>query len=451
MAGLGYAAYMLFQIAPVGTGYAAKILCTGVFVSGRPAAAVIDEDIMAGVHPLLRLVSTSVDAGQRRARASFLGLAVREAQFRPGLGCTLALGVSFDNPLAAGAVGPSPPPAPQTLVSGPPSPDVDELKLRAAVDGAFAEPDPTQLRRTRALVVLHRGRVIAERYAAGFSADTPLLGWSMTKSVTAALVGMLVKEGKLALDSSALAPQWRGSGDPRAKITLDQLLRMTSGLRFNENYDDPLSDVAIMLFTRPDAAAFAALEPLESTPGTSWQYSSGSSAILARVLREALAGTVEDYQQYPRRALFYPLGMRTAVMEPDAAGLLATSAFMCASAHDWARFGQLLLQDGRWDGQPLLPEDWVRYMVSATPQSPRQDFGAHLWVKVPEPFNSRASPPPALPADAFHAVGHEGQFVSVIPSRQLVIVRLGLTRPESAWDHETFLALVLEAFPSGGP
>jgi CubicO group peptidase (beta-lactamase class C family) len=169
------------------------------------------------------------------------------------------------------------------------------------------------------------------------------------------------------------------------------------------------------------------------------------------VLRQAVGGTAEDYLQFPRRALFNPLGMRTAVFEPDAAGMLGTPSFMYASAHDWARFGQLLLQDGTWEGKRLLPAGWVRYMTRVTPQSPRRDFGADLWVKVPEPFNSRASPPPALPADAFHAVGHEGQFVSVIPSRQLVVVRLGLTRPESAWDHETFLARLLEAFPSDNP
>ena len=448
-AAVGYVGYALSQIAPVGTGYAAQILCTGVFVSGRPADAVIEEDIMAGVHPLLTVVRTSVDSDRQRTRATFLGLARREAQFRPGFGCTLAIGVSPDELLARSGVGsaPPPPPAEHALVSSPTAPGVDAVKLQTAVDGAFAEPDPARLRRTRALVVLHQGRLIAERYAPGFSAEMPLTGWSMTKSVSAALVGVLVKEGRLTLDSSVLAPEWRGDGDPRAQITLDQLLRMSSGLHFDETYADPLSDVAIMLFARPDAADFAARKPLDSVPGTRWQYSSGTSAILARVLREGVAATAEDYLQFPRRALFDRLGMRTALIEPDAGGMLATSSFMCASAHDWARFGQLLLQDGVWHGERLLPAGWVRYMTSVTPGSPRHDFGAHLWVKVPEPFNSPASPPPTLPADTFHAVGHEGQFVSVVPSHRLVVVRLGLTRPESAWDHESFLARLVEAFP----
>ncbi|WP_179405602.1 serine hydrolase domain-containing protein [Burkholderia guangdongensis] len=458
LAGAAYAGHTLSQLAPLGTAYAAKALCSGVFVSGRPAAAVIDEDIMTGVHPLLKLVHPSVDRARRVARASFVGLAVREAEFRPGLGCTLDLGVpaaaladaslprsTLSDPPQPDA---APPDAPRPVAAPPVAPipaGVDAQKLWAAVAAAFAEPDPAQPRRTRAVVVMYRGRVIAERYAPGFDANMPLLGWSMTKSVTATLAGLLVNAHRLDVNAAALLPEWRGAGDPRARITLDELLRMTSGLRFNEDYDHPPSDVAVMLYARPDGAAYAAAQPLAFPPGTHWHYSSGTSAIVARVLRGAFDSDA-DYLQFPRRALFAPLGMRTAVFEPDASGTLAGASFMYASARDWATFGQFLLQDGVWNGQRLLPEGWVRYMTRVTPQSPRQDFGAHLWVKVPAPFTSRTSPAPSLPADAFHAVGHEGQFVSVIPSRQLVVVRLGLSRPESVWDHETFLARILDAF-----
>lgn len=446
LAALGYVGHALFRLAPIATGYAAKTLCSGVFVSGRPAASVIDEDIMAGVHPLLKLVKPSIDRERHLARATFAGFAAREAEFRPRLGCTLALGTSPVALPAAGYAIPDPPHAAEARASAVP-PDVDARKLQAAIDGAFAEPDPAQPRRTRAVVVMQGGRVIAERYAPGFSADMPLPGWSMTKTVTATLIGMLVAQHKLAPDTSALLPEWRGNGDPRVRITLDALLRMTSGLQFNEDYDDPLSDVAVMLFTQPDTARFASGKPLVAPPGAHWHYSSGTTAILARVMRETMGGAEDDYLAFPRRALFAPLGMRRAVLEPDPAGTLAGASFMYASARDWARFGQFLLQDGEWDGKRLLPEGWVRYMTRATPQAPRQDFGAHLWVKVPEPFNHRGPHALALPADAFHAVGHEGQFVSVVPSRKLVVVRLGLSRPESAWDHEAFLANVLDAIP----
>ncbi|MEN8512365.1 serine hydrolase [Burkholderia sp. RS02] len=448
LAALGYAGYMLSRLAPIATGYAAKALCSGVFVSGRPAASVIDVDIMAGVHPLLKLVRPSLDPDHHRAMATFAGFAGREADFRPGLGCTLALGPSSATLPAALPLPSDPPPAPPAPAAPPAG--IDAHRLQTALDRAFDEPDPARPRRTRAVVVMWRGQVIAERYAPGFTADTPLPGWSMTKTVTAALVGMLVAQHKLSLDASALLPEWRGSGDPRAAVTLDELLRMTSGLQFNEDYDDPLSDVAVMLFTQPDTARFASAKPLAATPGTQWYYSSGTSAIIARVMREAMGGSDDDYLAFPRRALFAPLGMRSAVFEPDASGTLGSSSYMYASARDWARFGQLLLQDGEWNGQRLLPAGWVRYLTRATPQSPRQEFGAHLWVKVPEPFNERDPHASAMPADAFHAVGHEGQFVSVVPSRQLVVVRLGLSRPESAWNHDAFLARVLDAVPAPG-
>ncbi|EDT39240.1 serine hydrolase domain-containing protein [Burkholderia ambifaria] len=450
VAALGYTGYMLSRLAPIATGYAAKALCSGVFVSGRPAASVIDVDIMAGVHPLLKLVRPSLDPEHHRAVATFAGFARREADFRPGLGCTLALGPSPGVLPAALPPVADPPPASDAAPPAPPT-GIDARKLHAALDRAFDEPDPARPRRTRAVVVMWHGHVIAERYAPGFTADTPLPGWSMTKTVTAALAGVLVAQHKLSLDASALLPEWRASGDSRAAITLDELLRMTSGLQFNEDYDDPLSDVAVMLFTQPDTARFASAKQLAAQPGTQWYYSSGTSAIVARVMREALGGTEADYLAFPRRALFEPLGMRSAVFEPDAAGTLGSPSYLYASAHDWARFGQLLLQDGVWNGQRLLPEGWVRYLTRATPQSTQQEFGAHLWVKVPEPFNDRDPHASAMPADAFHAVGHEGQFVSVVPSRELVVVRLGLSRPESAWNHEAFLARVLDAVPASGP
>ncbi|WP_175727551.1 serine hydrolase domain-containing protein [Burkholderia ambifaria] len=449
VAALGYTGYMLSRLAPIATGYAAKALCSGVFVSGRPAASVIDVDIMAGVHPLLKLVRPSLDPEHHRAVATFAGFARREADFRPGLGCTLALGPSRGVLPAALPPVADPPSANDATPAAPPA-GIDARKLHIALDRAFDEPDPARPRRTRAVVVMWRGHVIAERYAPGFTADTPLPGWSMTKTVTAALAGVLVAQHKLSPDASALLPEWRAGGDARAAITLDELLRMTSGLQFNEDYDDPLSDVAVMLFTQPDTARFASAKPLAAQPGTQWYYSSGTSAIVARVMRDALGGTEADYLAFPRRALFEPLGMRSAVFEPDAAGTLGSPSYLYASAHDWARFGQLLLQDGVWNGQRLLPEGWVRYLTHATPQSTHQEFGAHLWVKVPEPFNDRDPHASAMPADAFHAVGHEGQFVSVVPSRELVVVRLGLSRPESAWNHEAFLARVLDAVPASG-
>jgi CubicO group peptidase (beta-lactamase class C family) len=437
---LAVAGWHLARIAPIGTAYAAKTLCSGVFVSGRDPQPVIDEDIMAEVHPLLRLVTPTVDRARQRTSARLLGFALREAQYRPGLGCTLAIDRPIEELMRVPAGIGSPRPA-EPLPVAEPDAATDAARLRDAIDAAFTEPDPQGKRRTRAVVVLHRGRVVAERYAPGFGPDTPMLGWSMTKTVTGALAGVLVRDGRLTLASDRLLPAWRAADDPRAGITLDQLMRMTTGLAFDETYDDPLSDVARMLLGVSDGAALAAARPLVAPPGTVWNYSSGTTYLLARVLREVAPG---DALMLARTALFDPIGMSSAVMEADAAGTPVGAAYMYASAHDWARFGQFLLQDGTWNGQRILPEGWVRTMSTVTPQSPRRDFGAHLWVRVPVPFNSAQAVD--LPADAVHMSGHEGQFVSIVPSRALVVVRLGLSRPESVWDHEAFLAGVLAAF-----
>ena len=260
----------------------------------------------------------------------------------------------------------------------------DATALEAALAWAFDEPDPQRLRRTRAVVVVHRGEIVAERYAPGFTANTPLPGWSMTKTAAAALTGILVADKRLALDSRALLNEWRGPGDRRAQITLAHLLRMTDGLEFNEQYDDPLSDVAVMLLGTGDASGFALRKPLATAPSTSWRYSSGTTNVLAGVLRRTLDG--RDLSDLVRRRLFDRLGMRHAVLEPDAAGTPVLSSFMHATAREWAAFGQFLLQDGVWHGERLLPSGWVDYMRTPTPQCARGDFGAHLWLKVPQGF-----------------------------------------------------------------
>jgi CubicO group peptidase (beta-lactamase class C family) len=443
LSGLGYGAYLLSRLAPIGTAYAAKTLCSGVFVAHRSAADVVREDIRADNHPLLGLIAAQVDEARFAAAATFLGFAQRHAVFRPDRGCSLY----FDERIPAGSAAASDVAAAEPFFPSDHDASIDRQRVQAAIDWAFSEPQPDRLRRTRAVIVLHDGALVAERYAHGLDAQTPMLGWSMTKTVAAVLTGMMVQRGTLQLSSHALLPQWREPGDPRARITLDQLLRMTSGLKFTEDHADPLADVAIMLFAASDAAAFAADQPLEAEPGTRWRYSSGTTNVLGLILRQTLTAAGEDYLSFPSRMLFAPLGMHHAVMETDAAGNFLASSYMYASPHDWARFGQLLLQDGIWRGQRIVPDGWIQYMRTLTPQSTRKDFGAHLWIKVPPPFDSARRPAPSLPADAFHAVGHEGQFVSVIPSRKLVVVRLGLSRGWHVWDHGEFLEMLLAAIP----
>ncbi|MGH6832911.1 MAG: serine hydrolase domain-containing protein, partial [Methyloceanibacter sp.] len=324
VAGAVAAGPFAYRVALVGSGYSAEILCAGVFVSGRGEAAVRAEDLTGPGYELLRFFRQEVERDERRVTASLHGFAAQTAIFRDGLGCTLIDGRTEDELRAEAAGLLSAPPAPDDEALWPegeridtPSQDVDRAALDAGIEAAFAEPDPAHPRNTRALTVVHRGRIVAEHYAPGFDAAMPLIGWSMTKAALNALAGIRVKDGKLAVADKALLPEWRDAGDPRGGISLDDLLRMSSGLAFDESYDNPLADVTQMLFVAGDKAKFAAMKTLLHPPGMHWHYSSGTSVILARILRDTFAAE-RDYLRYPSDRLFAPLGMMSAVIEPDA-------------------------------------------------------------------------------------------------------------------------------------
>ena len=433
LAALAWSGWYAWRVAHVATGFAAKTVCSGVFVSGRAPEAVVAEDIAAYRNPALAPVRVAVDRAAGVATATMFGLAARRAVYRNGIGCTLVLGTSVD---ALKAATPELPPVARAPALDQAPPDA---RLERALDEAFAEPGPAPTRRTRAVVIVHRGRIVAERYAPGFGPDMPLPGWSMAKSVVGALAGVLVGRGAWRLDAPAPVPEWRSPGDPRGAITVDQLLRMSSGLEFSERYDDPLSDVNVMLWASSDTGAFAAAKPLAHPPGTHWEYATGTTNILARAMRGLLGA---EYAAFPRRALFGPVGMASAVLEPDAAGTFVGSSFMYATARDWARLGLLFLGDGVWNGERILPPGWVR--AAATPALPGSRYGAHWWLRLKRPAGAA---PVALPGDVFHAGGHAGQYVTVVPSRALVIVRLGHSVPGDAWDQEAFVARIIAAVP----
>jgi len=442
--------YLGWQVIFVGNGYVAKTVCSAVFVSGRKTQAVLDADIHSNDPGILRLVTVEVDRPGLAARSRFLGFAEREVVFREGLGCTLATGVAAQD-LASRRLSLSPgisvaqrkpwPSRERIGVLAAPR-GINMSALDAALEEAFAEPGAAPARRTRAIVVVHNGTIVAERYAVSYGPDSALPGWSMTKSTVNALVGVLVREGKLGLDSPLPVPEWSAPDDPRRAITLRQLLHMASGLDFTESYGNPLGDVLWMLFGTGDAAGFAARKALATAPGQGWAYSSGTTNIVARALRQAVGGGEADYLAFPRRALFEPLGMASAVIEPDASGTFVGSSFMFASARDWARFGLLYLQDGVWDGNRILPEGWVAFSTTPAPSAPGGVYGAHFWLRLPTLYAQSGNE--GLPHDAYHAVGHEGQLLTIIPSRRLVVVRLGLSVGRGVWDHAAFLRRLLQ-------
>ncbi len=454
----------LADLIDMGAGSEAQFLCSNVFISGRSAQSVLEQEgnlgeRMGDIGALVEsLMDCEVDFEDESAMCSILG-AKRKSIYREHLGCTLLYGnrdwqvvpnEAVVREQETGDLTPSPPgqelldwPTGDVL-SGEIPPEVDVSQIEAALDEAFSEPDPSSLRRTRGVVVVYDGEIVAERYAEaeGYSLLTPHYGWSMTKSVTNALIGILVGQGVLDIYAHAPVPQWGDPSDPRHAITMDQLLRMSSGLVFGEEYDSPLADVLKMLYSNIlDKADYAASQGLEAPPDTLFHYSSGTSVILQNIMRNTF-GTLEEYFQFPRRALFDKLGMRSALIEPDPAGNFVGGSLMWAAPRDWARFGLFCLQDGVWEGERILPEGWMAYSTTPTlsePEEPNGEYGAHFWLNV------GGVRYPGLPEDLFECSGHDTQRVTVIPSSNLVVVRVGYTLNSDAWDHEAFVAGILDA------
>lgn len=351
-----------------------------------------------------------MDPSQGRATSSVLGLFRSTAWHTEGAGCTLADERPQIDPLDAVAAGAWPAPAPL--------PPATAEALDAAVDAAFAPGAPDgQPLGTRGVVVLHQGRVVAERYADGFDADTRQLGWSMSKSVTSAMVGRLVADGVLDVDEDDLLAAWRD--DARSEITVADLLRMSSGLAWDETYALGTT-ITRMLYGSRDMGAFAAAQPLEHEPGTVQEYSSGTTNLLCDVLHERTGMGTE----LARELVFAPLGMGSAVLEPDAAGDLVCSSYLWATPRDWARFGQWYLQDGQWEGEHLLDPEYAAWSTTVEGARGEQGHAAHWWA------NRTAEGPlrqPQMPADAYWASGHDGQRLVVVPSADLVVVRTGFS------------------------
>ena len=317
--------------------------------------------------------------------------------------------------------------------------------LERLLDETFAVTASGAPPTTRAVVVMRGGRIVAERYAPGFGPGTRFSGWSLTKSVFNAVVGVLVARGALDLHEAVRIAAWHAPGDPRAALTYDHLLRMSSGLAFSERYEDPFSDVARMLFAARGAGAYAATRPLGTVPGTAWAYTSGTTNALSLALRQHVPPDLR-YADLPRTLVFEPLGMTSAVAEMDEEATFIASSFMLATARDWARFGALFAADGVWAGRRLLPEGWVAYSRTPAPADPRRRYGAHFWLyDEAERTAARAASAEPLPDDAFFAGGFGGQRITIVPSRELVVVRLGYDLGAARFDNAAFFARVLAA------
>jgi CubicO group peptidase (beta-lactamase class C family) len=427
---IGGGAWLHFQppeLLRVGSGYAAKIVCSNVFIAGRGADEVLSTDVQAPGNPLLRLMRVSVDRERGHVHAALLGVfAGSDAVYRDGLGCAVA-----QRPDALEALRLTRQLVPAGDPSGP-WPEGEVIESNPQVAKVLTDETLTG-KGMRAVVVLKNGRIVGEAYGARFSKDVPLLGWSMTKTVNAVIIGRLIAENRLSLDSRDLLPQWQS--DARGDITLAQLAAMESGLAFNEDYGT-VADVTRMLYLEDDMAGFVASRPLDAPPGTRFSYSSGTSVLLSRLWMNRFADPAEAVA-YPDRSLFAPLGMRSAVFEADAAGTFAGSSYLYATGRDWARFGLLLAHDGVWQGKRLLPEGFVGLMQAPNSQSGGRFSKMQTWLPVPGKT--------PLPAGTFFMRGHDGQTIAINPALDLVVVRLGLTPSRSGYDSGPLIAAIAKA------
>lgn len=442
LAGLSYGIYYASQAFPILSGYGAKSLCSCVMLGGRQPEDVIKHELGGGA---LKLGSFEFHPEDSSATGSVFGFAKRKAVYRKGLGCTLLSEIGEQELRNQKFILSQAPALNQDTIQWPSGNlvkdtlihDFDYEKLTQAVNNAFNEPGEDKNRRTRAILIVYNGRIIVEKYAEGFGKNSRLLGWSMTKSLTNAYLALLVKNGKLSLNDKAPIAEWKN--DNRNAITINNLMQMSSGLAWKEIYSGP-SDATNMLFKKKDAGIFASHQPLKYQPDSVFYYSSGTTNILSRIIRHTVGDSV--YYNLPYQQLFYKIGMNSMVLEPDAGGTFVGSSFAFATARDWARFGILYLNDGMWGNERILPKGWVEYSSTPARNARRGEYGAQFWLNAGEPGNPQNRMYPDVPTDLFWADGYEGQNVFIIPSENLVVVKLSLSSGNYLDDNK-FLADII--------
>ena len=419
----------LSNVLPIISGFGAKTLCSCVMVGARNYNDVIKNEL--GAFPF-SIGKFNFDNADSSASGNVLGLFKRKAIFRKGFGCTLLSEVEEaelrrekfpDIELKLDASSDMQWPAGEIVNIKFPS-EVDSVKLTGIVDSAFFEKGQ-KLRRIRAIIVVYDGHIIAERYGDGFDSASKQAGWSMSKSILNAMFGTLVKKGQINVSDVTHLGSWEN--DKRSSITIRNLLQQSSGLAWDETYSGP-SDVTNMLFREYDMSQFASEAKLVDNPGEVFHYSSGNANILSKVIKMKIP--TESYLKLPYESLFHKIGMKSALMETDGSGTYVASSHTFATARDWARFGLLYCNKGNWFGNQLFPENWVSFTTTPAKGARIGEYGAMFWLNRGNAKNVKQQKGffPTVPNDMFWAEGYEGQRLFIIPSKQLVVVKLALTR-----------------------
>lgn len=410
-------------------GYSAKMTGSSVFLAKRNLAFTDSTDTnFSPIH----LAENRIDEETKTAYSSAFGLLNRKSVYREGFGSLLLVdGVQFDKNSM-----PTPKRTEPDMVTefpyGNAEPkdsifsNINYDKLNASVNEMFNDTN-----KTRAVLVIYKDKIIAEKYDEGFDKNSLLLGWSMTKSITSTLFGILHCQGKLNVYDRAPFEEWKD--DERKAITIHNLLQMNSGLEWNEDYNT-ISDVTKMLFLTDDVTKIQLNKPLTGSPNASWNYSSGTTNLLSGILRKQFT-THQEYLDFWYSALIDKIGMNSMVVETDMAGNYVGSSYAWATARDWAKFGLLYLHNGNWNGDFLFDEDWVEYATTPTPTSDGW-YGAQIWLNDGGRY-------PDVPRSMFSFNGYQGQNVFILPEQEIVIVRLGLTKNA---DVNHFLSEVLNSF-----
>jgi CubicO group peptidase (beta-lactamase class C family) len=440
-------------------GYA-KVLCSAVFVSGRePDEAKRNSGaLLMPSQEVADKATYTLDREKKIVRMSLDGV-TREAGFYGDQGCIIHLGAGRSpvpdarapyirfTPVAIKSALPNAANQPWPMgdadaVST--TTGIDMAKVNAAVDAAFA--DPTAL--TAAFVVLHKGKIVGERYMPGIGKDTQLESWSMGKSIASTLFALLVKDGTYTLEQAAPVPEWQSAGDPRGKIRNMDLLRMSSGLRFIATQDPDYTpdkgypDHFYMYTGAVDSYDYSVHQPLQFPPNTEGRYRNSDPLTIMYLARLAVTKRGDNFMTWPQRALFDRIGIRRQVLETDPHGNFLITGYDYGTARNWARIGQLYLQDGVWQGTRILPVGWAKFVSTPAPAWSRPVYGGLFWVNGDGGWN--------LPRDAYFASGAGGQSTFIVPSHDMVIVRMGHARGQGPARRATnaALALLMEAVPA---
>ncbi len=412
---LVYFGYTTYPKLDLISGFSAKSVASGHFIDNRPLERIENGD--NDFEPI-NIATNKIDDNEKFATSSVYGLKERKAIYREGLGATL-INDNFD------LTKPYEVPKRTKLENNLPFPygnkepkdtvfsNVDYAKLNLAVANAF-DTKGEKNKRTRSVLVIYQDKIIAEKYDTGFDKNSKILGWSMTKSITSAMFGILQKQGKLDVFKPAPVAEW--ANDERAEITISDLLHMNSGLEWEENYNT-ICDATKMLFQAEDMSRMQLEKPAAFKPNAHWNYSSGTTNLLSGILRQQFK-THQVYLDFWYAALIDKIGMSTMLVETDMAGNFVGSSYGWATTRDWSKFGLLYLHKGNWNGSQILDESWIKYTATPTNTS-NGKYGAHFWLNAGGKF-------PGVPKDMFYCSGYQGQMVAVFPSQDLVIVRMGL-------------------------